>query len=176
MDIRGKRVVVTGGAGFLGASVIAELEKRHLEVVEILFTDEYEPFAEKAEVFIENKFTDIEEILGQISEFGLEDYYMDYIVSFGERLSTFLLATYLESRGYDSMYIPGEEIIITDDEYSNALPIFEYTQNRIQDRLLPIIKGNVNLIFCVTGYFGRNKIGYTTTLGRGGSGRQWFHS
>ena len=28
MDIRGKRVVVTGGAGFLGASVIAELEKR----------------------------------------------------------------------------------------------------------------------------------------------------
>jgi len=36
--------------------------------------------------------------------------------------------------------------------------------------IAPILdKPNKNLIICITGFIGRNKIGYTTTLGRGGS-------
>lgn len=149
--------------------IIAELEKRHLDVVEDLFVDKYEPFGEKVEEFLEIKFSEIESILDEINEFGLEPYYLDYLVSYGERLSTFILATFLESREKNTMFVPGEEIIITDDNYNNALPLFEYTKRRVQDRVVPIFQSNVPLIFCVTGYFGRNKIGYTTTMGRGGS-------
>ncbi|MHA1730341.1 MAG: aspartate kinase [Promethearchaeota archaeon] len=148
---------------------IAELERVHTEVVDELFPEEYELFGEKVEDFLETRFSEIESILDQIKEFGIQDYYLDYLVSYGERLSTFILSTYLESRGYPSMYIAGEEIIITDDNYSNALPLYEYTKNRARERLVPFIRGDIDVIFCVTGYFGRNKIGYTTTMGRGGS-------
>ena len=42
MDIRGKRVVVTGGAGFLGAAVIAELEKREPGAIVVPRIEEFD--------------------------------------------------------------------------------------------------------------------------------------
>jgi aspartate kinase len=44
------------------------------------------------------------------------------------------------------------------------------TNARIRNKILPLLEGsNKNFIFCITGFIGRNKMGYTTTLGRGGS-------
>ncbi|GAB4319503.1 MAG: aspartate kinase [Promethearchaeota archaeon] len=148
---------------------VTELEKLHTAVVEQIFGDEHEEQVEKVGKFLEEKLSEIEETLAQIQEFGLEPYYLDLLVSYGERLSTFVLATYLESRGEDVIYVQGEEVVITDDNFNNALPLHEFTAKRVREKFVPVMEADPRTIFCVMGYVGRNKIGYTTTLGRGGS-------
>jgi aspartate kinase len=50
------------------------------------------------------------------------------------------------------------------------LPIWNFTKLRIEKKIGKLIENpNENMIFCITGFTGRNRIGYTTTLGRGGS-------
>ena len=125
---------------------------------------------EKATKFIKEKLAELHTTVLEIEEFGLEAYFSDYILSFGEKLSTYLLYLYLEMEGFNAQYFTGEELIITDDEYTNALPMWNYTFKRFQDRIKPLISSKSDdTIFCITGFIGRNKIGYTTTLGRGGS-------
>ena len=85
-------------------------------------------------------------------------------------MSTYILNQYLLSKGYDAIYVPANEIIITNDEYNNAYPLFELTNARMKKLLIPFLETpKENQIICVTGFIGRNKMGYTTTLGRGGS-------
>ena len=122
------------------------------------------------EDFIEARLQEIENTLAEVQEFGLQPFYLDRIQSNGEKMSTFMLANYLKKKGFDTQYVSGEEIIITNDSYTNALPLFKFTQNRIAEKIKPaILDPQVHIIFCVTGFIGRNKIGHTTTLGRGGS-------
>jgi aspartate kinase len=148
---------------------MALLEKRHLDVIEQIFKEESEHYV-KAKDWVDENLGYLENLLADIREFGFEPYYQDYVISFGEILSTYILNQYLLSKGYDSIYIPANEIIITNDEYNNAYPLFELTNARMKKLIVPFLEfPKENLIICITGFIGRNKIGYTTTLGRGGS-------
>ncbi|MGB5913144.1 MAG: ACT domain-containing protein, partial [Promethearchaeia archaeon] len=56
------------------------------------------------------------------------------------------------------------------DEFNNAYPLYNLTNARVGRLLIPLLENpKKNTIVCITGFIGRNKIGYTTTLGRGGS-------
>ncbi|TFG15834.1 MAG: aspartate kinase [Promethearchaeota archaeon] len=150
-------------------SHMALLEKRHFDIIEQIFQEESE-FYLAAKDWVDENLSILENVLADIQEFGFEPYYQDKVISFGEILSTFILNQFLLSKGYDSIYIPANEIIITNDEYTNAYPYFDLTTSRMRNQIAPILeKPNKNLIICITGFIGRNKIGYTTTLGRGGS-------
>ncbi|MFW9930822.1 MAG: aspartate kinase [Candidatus Thorarchaeota archaeon] len=145
------------------------LEKRHFDIIEQIFQEESDFYA-AAKDWVDENLSTLDNILGDIQEFGYEPYYQDKVISFGEILSTFILNQFLLSKGYEAIYIPANEIIITNDEYTNAYPYFDLTKSRMTKLVAPILsKPNKNLIICVTGFIGRNKIGYTTTLGRGGS-------
>ena len=113
----------------------------------------------------------INEILSEIAEFGKKPYFMDYIMSMGERMSTYLMHLYTKIiNDGASVFVNGEEIIITNSNYNSALPYWEYTNARIKNLMAEkVLNPNDNTIFCVTGFIGRNRIGYTTTLGRGGT-------
>ena len=148
---------------------IALLEKRHFDIIEQIFKEESD-FYIAAKDWVDENLSVLEEILADIQEFGFEPYYQDKIISFGEILSTYILNQFLLSKGYDSIYVPANEVIITNDEYNNAYPYFDMTTSRVLKHIAPILdKPTKNLIICITGFIGRNKIGYTTTLGRGGS-------
>jgi len=148
---------------------IAILEKKHLNTIEQIFDENSEHYI-KAKVWVDEKFSELEDAFADIKEFGLEPYYQDYVLSFGEILSTYILNQYISSKGQDSVYIPANKLIITNDEFNNAYPYYEFTNQRVQKLLIPLLENpKKDIIICITGFIGRNKIGYTTTLGRGGS-------
>lgn len=148
---------------------IALLEKRHFDVIEQIFEEDSEGYM-KAKDWVDKLLSELEDAIEDIREFGLEAYYQDYVASFGERISTYILNEYLLSKGYDGEFISANNIIVTNDEFNNAYPLYDLTNNRIKERIIPILENpNKDTILCVTGFIGRNKIGYITTLGRGGS-------
>ncbi len=148
---------------------IAIIEKRHLDVIEQIFKEESEHYL-KSKDWVDDKLSELDTVFADIKEFGLEPYYQDYVLSFGEILSTYILNQYLLSKGADSEYISANNLIITNDEFNNAYPLYSLTNNRVREKIIPLIENpEKDTIFCITGFIGRNKIGYITTLGRGGS-------
>jgi aspartate kinase len=148
---------------------ISLIEKKHLDVIEQIFEEDSAQYI-KAKDWIDIKLSELDDAFADIKEFGLEPYYRDYVLSFGEILSTFILNQYLLSCGLDSVYIPANKIIITSDEFNNAYPLYELTDTRVKSLLIPLIENpKKDVVMCLTGFIGRNKIGYITTLGRGGS-------
>ena len=148
---------------------MAILEKKHFNVIDQIFDEDSESYI-KAKIWVDEKLSELEDTFADIKEFGLEPYYQDYILSFGEILSTYILNQYILSEGLDSVYIPANKLIITNDEFNNAYPFYEFTNRRVRKLLIPLLQNpNKDIIICITGFIGRNKIGYTTTLGRGGS-------
>ncbi len=148
---------------------ISLIEKRHIDIIEQIF-DEDSDYYIKAKDWIDDKLSELDDAFADIKEFGLEPYYRDYVLSFGEILSTYILNQYLLSNGLDSVYIPANKIIITNDEFNNAYPLYDLTNSRIKNLLTPLLENpKKDTIICLTGFIGRNKIGYITTLGRGGS-------
>lgn len=148
---------------------MALLEKRHIDLIEQVFEVETEHYF-KVKDWIDKKLSELEDIFADIKEFGLEPYYKDYILSFGEIISTYILNQYLLSNEFDSVFIPTNKLIITNDEFNNAYPLYELTNVRSKKFLIPLLENpNKDIIICLTGFIGRNKMGYITTLGRGGS-------
>ncbi|MHA1458156.1 MAG: aspartate kinase [Promethearchaeota archaeon] len=148
---------------------IAILESKHINTIEQIFDEDTEHYI-KAKVWVDKILSELEDTLHDIKEFGLEPYYKDYILSFGEILSTYILNQYILSKGLESVYIPANKVIITNDEFNNAYPFYEFTNVRVKKLIIPILENTKkDIIISITGFIGRNKIGYTTTFGRGGS-------
>ncbi len=148
---------------------LALIEKKHFDVIEQIF-DENSSQLERSKNWVEKQLSELEDAFEDMKEFGPEPYYIDYVSGFGEIISTYILSEYLRSNGFDSVYIPANKLIITNDNYNNAYPLYKLTNARMKNKILPLLEGfDKNFIFCITGFIGRNKMGYTTTLGRGGS-------
>lgn len=148
---------------------MAIIEKKHFDIIEQIFEEDSE-HAISVKKWIDERLSSLEDIFSDIREFGLEPYYQDLVLSYGETLSTYILHEFLLSKGLDSVFIPSKEIIITNDEFNNAYPLYTWTNPRIERSVIPLLENpKKNTIICVTGFIGRNKIGNITTLGRGGS-------
>lgn len=93
---------------------------------------------------------------------------IDSIVSFGERLSSRLVAAVLAERGLNAHAFDAGEFLITDDNHQDAEPLWDATQRRIQQQLKPKIEQE-GIIPIITGFIGSTPRGEITTLGRGGS-------
>ncbi|HET7035303.1 MAG TPA: aspartate kinase [Thermomicrobiaceae bacterium] len=91
----------------------------------------------------------------------------DSIVAFGERLSSLVVAAALEDRGTPAAAIDAERLILTDGVFGGASPLPCETRQRTQATLSPLLERGVLPV--VTGFFGADASGATTTLGRGGS-------
>jgi len=148
---------------------ITLIEKKHLDVIEDIFKQNTDHYNNSKE-WLDARLSELEDSLSDIEEFGLEPYYRDYVASFGERISTYILTQFLLSKGFESVFISAKDIIITDDRFNNAYPHYDLTNNRVKKHIIPLLENpKKDTIFCITGFIGRNKIGYITTLGRGGS-------
>ncbi len=91
----------------------------------------------------------------------------DAIVSFGEQLSSRLLAEILKSNGVKARHVDARRIIVTDDEYGAANPLWEETENLIKLELQTLF--DAGEVAVIGGFIAANRAGETTTLGRGGS-------
>lgn len=91
----------------------------------------------------------------------------DAIVSYGEQLSSRLLAFVCQAKDLNARHADSRRLIVTDDEYGSAAPIFDETKELIGLELQPLI--NAGEIPVMGGFIAASRSGETTTLGRGGS-------
>ena len=91
----------------------------------------------------------------------------DAVVSYGEQLSSRLLAEVLKAKGINTRQVDSRRLIVTDDEYGAAQPIWDETEKLVKLELEPLVAaGEVPIM---GGFIAGNRGGETTTLGRGGS-------
>ena len=89
----------------------------------------------------------------------------DYVLSFGELVSSALVAALLDSSGVPSLAVDAREWTVTDDNFGAARVASEETF----DRVATLAKTWGDRVPVHTGFIGRTFDGRTTTLGRNGS-------
>ena len=89
---------------------------------------------------------------------------MDYLLSFGERNSCFIISFVLRQHGINARYLDARKIIKTNKDFGAAVVNLKESYGKIREHYSQNPE-----IQIVTGFIGSSKGGLTTTLGRGGS-------
>ena len=144
---------------------LAYLEGKHLQTVDELFSGTTRETARKAVLDIIGEFRRICNGMELLRELPLPS--MDTALSVGERLSSTLLALYLEQEGIAARAVDSAQCVVTDDNFSSARPLMDLTREATRQQLLPLTEKRIVPI--VTGFLGATRDGRRTTLGRGGS-------
>jgi aspartate kinase len=113
-------------------------------------------------------FEDLDELLrgiGAVGEITPRTY--DYVASFGEVLSSKIVAAAFAARGLPGVHVDSRQCLLTDTSYTRAVPQFEETNERLRKRVQPLVDGG--RVPVMGGFVGSNRSGITTTIGRGGS-------
>jgi aspartate kinase len=93
---------------------------------------------------------------------------LDYLISFGERLSDDLVSFSLQDLKKKSTALNGKEVgIVTDSNFGESRPLMDTTRIRISKTLGSLLSKKV--IPVVGGFAGADQHGNITTFGRGGS-------
>ena len=117
---------------------------------------------------IDQKFDSLDEILrGLAAILELTPRISDLIVSYGERISSRMVAAAFCECGMDAAHVDAREIILTDSQFQKAVPLEASIEKRATEKLRPLVsQGKVPVM---GGFIAANEAGITTTLGRGGS-------
>jgi len=147
-----------------GALAISQrLRCRHKDTAVALVKD-----AAALDMMIEREFDGLDEILrGLAAILELTPRISDLIVSYGERLSSAMIAEAFKERGLNGVHVDAREVIITDSQYQKAAPLDALIEERAAKHLQPHI--DAGRVPVMGGFVGSNEAGITTTLGRGGS-------
>jgi len=145
------------------------IESVHSEIIDGLF-GEYPIIFNEMRMMLQEVIGKLIHLLEELKEFGWSPYFKDSIMAFGEKLSTAIISKYLTLKQIEHTVYRGEDLIITNDQFGDAVANLQLTQKRIERDLLPKLTVNhYKRIVCVEGFIGRNISGLTTTLGRGGT-------
>ena len=139
-----------------------QLEKRHLQAVRELMTIQKQSSI-LAQVKI--KMNELEDVLhGVYLVKERTPRTLDYIMSFGERLSAYIISEAMKDQGIAAEYLDARTVIRTDNHFGNAKVDFEITNKLIIDHFT-----HHQDVQIITGFIGTADSGETTTLGRSGS-------
>ena len=102
-------------------------------------------------------------LLGEVTPRSL-----DYLISFGERLSIGIVSNVLQTLNLKSVDLTGKDVgIVTDSNFGSSKPLMDTTRLRVSKKLEPLlVKRTVPVI---GGFAGADQHGHITTFGRGGS-------
>jgi aspartate kinase len=141
------------------------LRNRHLETAAKMLSAERLSEVDKT-VHIE--FDSLDDLLRGIAAVGeLTPRTSDNVVSFGERLSSRMVAAAFAEQGLHGTHVDARTCIITDDTYGKAAPLESAIETKLAEHVLPLLERGLTPV--MGGFIGSNESGITTTLGRGGS-------
>jgi aspartate kinase len=146
-------------------AISARLRNRHCDTSALLLPGHRQgPFQN----WIQQEFESIDEILRGLSAVGeLTPRTNDLVVSFGERLSSRLVAEAFRDQAIPAVHVDARTCIVTDAQYGKATPNSELIEARCRQHLRPLVEaGEVPVL---GGFIGSTPERVTTTLGRGGS-------
>ncbi len=117
---------------------------------------------------IDKTFDSLDEVLrGLAALHELTPRITDLIVSYGEVLSSRIVAAGFQELGLDAAHADARQIIITDSQFQKAIPQDALIERRAQEKLLPLLAQEQ--VPVMGGFIASNEAGISTTLGRGGS-------
>lgn len=90
----------------------------------------------------------------------------DEVLSYGERLSSEIMAAALEQVGMKVRHVNSCDVIITDDQFTQAAPLYWETYAQLRRTVALYARDS---IVVMGGFIGATREGEVTTLGRGGS-------
>jgi aspartate kinase len=118
--------------------------------------------------WLATEFAALDEVLRGLSAVGeLTPRINDMIVSYGERLSSRMIAGVFALRGLDGVHVDARKCIITDAQHMRAVPDDERIEEQLRKYVLPHADARRTVV--MGGFIGSTETGVTTTLGRGGS-------
>ncbi|AMC10077.1 bifunctional aspartokinase I/homoserine dehydrogenase I [Lutibacter profundi] len=142
---------------------LQDIEERHLQIVRELISINSQSSILGTVKKMLNKLEDILEGVFLINE--LSNKTADKIVSFGELLSSYIIAEAMKNNNLDVSLKNTKELIFTDENFSNATVKFKKTNTAIED----FFTQSKNKIVILPGFIAATNKGETSTLGRGGS-------
>jgi len=93
---------------------------------------------------------------------------MDYLISFGERLSIKLISFAINDLNKKSISLTGKEVgIVTDSNFGESIPLMDTTRLRVSKTIDQ--QFTKKIIPVIGGFTGADQHGHVTTFGRGGS-------
>lgn len=138
---------------------LTEVEAYHIEIIDALFDDKAIGRAAIADVFAE---------LNSYIDNGLPTDYdrcYDYLVSFGEVISTKIISEYLNFSGVQNVWLDMRKLLVTDSNFREA----NVRMDESERRLSMAANFATSKIYIGQGFIGTNMSGDPTTLGREGS-------
>ena len=144
---------------------IEMIRQKHIYAVKGLLS------TEKANALLEDlnvHLQELESVLRGINYLGeLSKRSLDVVSSIGELLSSRVLAEYAGSRGLKVQWVDARKVLITDDTFGKANPLWAEVETRAKNTIGQAVKDGFTVIS--QGFIGSTVDGITTTLGRGGS-------
>lgn len=140
-----------------------EIEQRHLQTVKELI-----PVTQQSSVLslVKKLCNEIEDICNGVFLLGeLSSRTKDKMMSYGELLSSQIIAAKFKSDGQAVEWKDSRELIITDSNFGAAAVDFTATNNHINN----YFSNHSASLFLMPGFIAADANGTTTTLGRGGS-------
>ena len=139
------------------------VERRHLEAVKALL-----PLTRQSGVLsqVKTHCNEIEDICNGVfllSELSART--KDKIVSYGELLSSRIVAARCQALEIDSVWKDSRDLIVTDSQFGYAAVDFPLTNPHIRQYFGSVKES----LIIIPGFVASNRYGITTTLGRGGS-------
>jgi aspartate kinase len=146
-------------------AIAARLRNRHLETAAQLL--HVVRMAHMHDV-LGHEFDALDDLLRGISAVGeLTPRTNDLVVSFGERLSSRMVAEAFAERGLHGVHVDARTCVVTDAHFGKAAPLEAAIESRLMEHVLPLLE--VGRTPVMGGFIGSTVDGITTTLGRGGS-------
>ena len=146
-------------------TIIQNLEQKHLDAVRALL-----PIQQQS-----GTLSMVKQLINEIESncdglFMLRELTMrmqDRLISYGEILSSKIIAAAFEAEGVDQVWLDSRAMIKTNSKYFNAVVDKELTKKTIQQYFAT--PSNKHALYMAPGFIASDAEGNTTTLGRGGS-------
>jgi aspartate kinase len=153
------------GDRYLGSKCLDEIQDHHFEVTA---QAAIRVALQRIETSLQRAFRDLRVILFEVADEGREvtPALVDTIASFGEQMSSEIVAAALETAGIPSVHFDARQVILTDNHHTQAKPLYWESYARLR-RVIPYL--SARQVVVMGGFIGATEEGVTTTLGRGGS-------
>lgn len=141
------------------------LRQRHRQTARALVDDaQYQTLSAE----LDREFDTLDELLKGIAAVGeLSPRSSDYVVSFGERLSSKIVAEAYKARGIRAALCDARQVMITNADFGQAIPQVSQIEHRAKNLVQPLLDDAQ--VPVMGGFIGATEAGVQTTIGRGGS-------
>ncbi|WP_016989023.1 aspartate kinase [Flavobacterium sp. ACAM 123] len=139
-------------------SSVQEVKKYHNHILLDLFEDD----THSVFTAVKTQFNDLDYFLAH-NKSPNYDFVYDQVVSYGELISTTILAHFMNHMGINTQWIDVRNFIKTDSNYRDATVDWDLTHKNISKN---VKRKTLNI---TQGFLGSNENNFTTTLGREGS-------